>query len=164
MSRLNVRKRIIIKSHDPYYEFDTKGYKKNGEKIRTRLKNYLNKLDNNEQETNRRNKMKKFIRWSIDFSRMGYLDGLAIVDDDLLAEERSNNREVYLGEVLGKHSEIYFDFDQIRINVLSEDQEFINKLLNVIGMSYEQYTIISGYDIFYLEEDDEYHLDKEIEG
>ena len=64
-----------------------------------------------------------------DAGRMGELEGLFISTK----EEISKNigKKVYLGEVLGKHSEVYGTFDETDIGIVSEDQDFINKCYEI---------------------------------
>lgn len=47
-------------------------------------------------------------------------------------EELSKNYEknVYFGEILGKHSEIYGILEKKDITILTDDQDFINKAIN----------------------------------
>jgi uncharacterized protein YrrD len=56
-------------------------------------------------------------------------------------------REVYLGEALGKHSDVYFDLEDGHVTVKSEDINFINQLEDLLG------TDISGYNpLSYIED------------
>ena len=50
MSKQNIRQRIIIKSWDPWWDFNNDGYKRNGAKVRTKLKRYLDKLEEKDNE------------------------------------------------------------------------------------------------------------------
>ena len=88
-------------------------------------------------------------RW--DCGRMGELNGLFVAEESEV--EKLLGQEIYFGEVLGKHSEIYGELEGDDLTVKSDDQDFINKLVNVIGS-----TTISGYnpfDYYYPEDYDE---------
>ena len=69
------------------------------------------------------------------------LDGLFV------AEESDMNaligKEINFGEVLGKHSEIYGTLEDGDITVKSDDQAFIDQLVEIIGNR-----SISGYNPF----------------
>ena len=92
--------------------------------------------------------MKKLYSFFWECGRMGTLDGLFV------AEEAEVNaiigKEIYFGEVLGKHSEIYGRLDEIDLEVKSDDQDFINKLVEIIGDN-----TISGFNpLVYYDPDD----------
>jgi hypothetical protein len=70
---------------------------------------------------------------------MGSLDGVFIYRQenwDKILEACENKTEVYFGEVLGKHSEIYGNLHMNAFEVLSEDQELCKKLLEVFPNGY----------------------------
>lgn len=93
--------------------------------------------------------MKVLAKFYWDCGRMGDVHGLFICDKADL--EAAYGREVYFGEILGKHSEIYGTLEANDITVKSEDQDFIAKLLEIIGSS-----TISGYNpLSYFSEEDE---------
>lgn len=69
--------------------------------------------------------MKKLYRYSESFGRMGSLDGTFVAEEDQMA--KLMGRTVYLGEVLGKHSEITTTLSKKNLKVLTEDQDFITK-------------------------------------
>lgn len=83
--------------------------------------------------------MKRLYQFFWDCGRMGEVDGLFI------AEESEVNsfigKQVYFGEILGKHSEIYGTLDSDDLTVLSEDQEKIEWLEGIM-----QCETISGYN------------------
>ncbi len=68
---------------------------------------------------------KALYKFQCDFGRMGALEGIFVARPEDLAS--AEGRRVYFGEVLGKHSEIWCDFDMDDIKVLTDDQEFIAK-------------------------------------
>jgi len=98
-----------------------------------------------EKENNKKNILYKF-HW--DCGRMGEVEGLFIADP--IEVHAAIGKEVYLGEVLGKHSDVYGTLDEEDLTVLSEDQEFVAKLEEVLGTKN-----ISGYNpLLYIEEEE----------
>lgn len=93
-----------------------------------------------------------------DCGRMGDVEGLFVTTVDEL--EKAYGREIYFGEILGKHSEICGPLERDEITIKSDDQEFIDKLVSIIGSER-----ISGYcplDYFQdEEEDDDYDEDED---
>lgn len=69
----------------------------------------------------------RLVSFSQDYGRMGELDGLFIVDAEewaTLQKIIEEETEIYFGEVLGKHSEIFGRIKPKDIEVRSENQEF----------------------------------------
>ena len=75
--------------------------------------------------------MKKLYSFCWECGRMGDLEGLFIAEENEV--KKLIGKEIYFGEVLGKHSEIYGDLEEKDITVKSDDQEFIAKLREIIG-------------------------------
>jgi hypothetical protein len=69
----------------------------------------------------------KLYRYHEDFGRMGYLSGTFVADDKDVAKVFDDS--VYLGEVLGKHSDINAYIDDKTLTILTDDQDFIRKFL-----------------------------------
>ena len=65
------------------------------------------------------------------FGRMGTYEALFV--DELEMYEKYKDKKVYLGEALGKHSEI--DVELSNLEIVSQDQEFINKIEKVVGFT-----------------------------
>ena len=80
--------------------------------------------------------------------RQGDLDGLFIADSKDV--EQLIGKQIYFGEVLGKHSEIYGTLEDKDLKVESEDQEKIIWLQRLLSNT------ISGYNPF-----DYYHEDQQ---
>lgn len=90
--------------------------------------------------------MKKLYRFYWDCGRMGNLEGIFVSTDEALAS--IVGKRIYFGEVLGKHSEIYGDFEMDDVEELTDDQGFITKAI-------EYGLIPTGFNPFdYLEEED----------
>lgn len=75
--------------------------------------------------------MKKLYRFFWDCGRMGELESLFVAEEEDF--EKCVGIPAYFGEVLGKHSEIEGTLDRSDFEVKSEDQEFIDKLVEIIG-------------------------------
>lgn len=94
--------------------------------------------------------MKKLYRMYFDCGRMGSLEGLFVAEESDM--QNLIGREIYFGEVLGKHSEVYGELEASDITVVSDDQNVIDILVQAVGSE-----SISGYNPFdyYEEEEDE---------
>lgn len=82
--------------------------------------------------------MRKLYRFYWDCGRQGDVDGLFTSEESTVNE--SIGKHVYFGEILGKHSEVHGTLSAEDIEVVSDDQDFIEKLENLLG------TNISGYN------------------
>lgn len=97
--------------------------------------------------------MKKLYSFYWDCGRSGGLSGLFIAEESEV--QKILGKEVYFGEVLGKHSEIYGTVDIDDIEEVSSDTEKVEWLENLLGST------ISGYnplDYFEPDEDEEDEL------
>lgn len=74
-----------------------------------------------------------------DCGRSGAVDGLFVADDKEV--KAAIGKTVYFGEILGKHSEVDGTLTAEDLTIKSEDQAFIEKLVEIIGNS-----TISGYN------------------
>ena len=98
--------------------------------------------------------MLKLYRFCWPQRRGGDVEGLFVEDSDVV--ENAVGSDVYFGEICGNHSDVYGTLDEEDLTVVSEDQEKISWLVDILGRS------ISGYNPFdYIEEQDE--LDEEEE-
>lgn len=70
--------------------------------------------------------MQKIFRYYEHFGRAGDLEGIFVATQEEIDEAPD---DVYFGEVLGKHSEVYTDEWKDHVTVLTDDQEFIAKAL-----------------------------------
>mgnify|MGYP003442854302 CR=1 FL=1 len=71
--------------------------------------------------------MKKLYKYQESFGRMGDLDGVFVLDQEQY--DRGMGMDIYLGEVLGKHSEITATTSEKTITELTDDQEFIERAI-----------------------------------
>lgn len=69
--------------------------------------------------------MKALFEFRWDCGRMGTLEGLFIAEKEDV--EKAIGKQVYFGEVLGKHSEIYGELEKDEIKLITEDKIVINK-------------------------------------
>lgn len=101
--------------------------------------------------------MKVIVEFAVEYGRMGDLQGLFICEKAAL--EKLYGKEVYFGEVLGKHSEVVVDVDAGCFEIKTEDQDFIAKFIEIMGDG-----TISGYNPFdYIDEDEESDEEEEEE-
>lgn len=92
--------------------------------------------------------MKNLYSFYWDVRRMGSVEGLFICDPETL--ESHYGDDVYFGEILGKHSEIYGTLDREDFELVSDDQEKVEWLFSLLGGS------VSGYNpLDYLSEQEE---------
>jgi len=70
--------------------------------------------------------MKKAIfKFYTDYGRMGHLEGILISTQEKVDKLVESGIEVYFGEVLGKHSEIYGSIDKEDIKFVSDNEEAV---------------------------------------
>lgn len=93
--------------------------------------------------------MKVLAKFYWDCGRSGVIDGLFIAEKSKI--ESAYGKYVYLGEVLGKHSEIYGGLDEGDITIISEDPVVIETLSNL----FEDGTISGFNPLEYIQEDEE---------
>ncbi len=97
--------------------------------------------------------MKKVFRLNVDCGRMGTLTGVFISTQEEVDMLISSKLEVYFGEVLGKHSEIFGAISSNEISVVSDNQEVVKVV--------EENELTNGYNPF---EYSAVHTDSEYEG
>lgn len=82
--------------------------------------------------------MKKLFSFYWDCGRMGGVEGLFIATQDEV--DSAIGKQVYFGEILGKHSEVYGKLDAEDVTLVSEDQDKVQWLEGLLGET------ISGYN------------------
>lgn len=75
--------------------------------------------------------MKVIYEFNWDCGRMGALDGIFIAEKADI--EALIGNEIYFGEALGKHSDIYGTLDATDLTIKTDDQEFIAKFETIMG-------------------------------
>ncbi len=71
------------------------------------------------------------VSMSLDYGRCGDVKGVFLVSKEDFELARKLNPQVYFGEILGKHSEVYCDFNEISFEVKTEDQEKVKALIEM---------------------------------
>lgn len=90
--------------------------------------------------------MKGIYSFYWDCGRSGHIDGLFVADSEDVA--KAIGKEVYFGEVLGKHSEIYGALDANEITLKSDANDHVEMFLHL--------DLSTGYcPLDYLREEDE---------
>lgn len=90
--------------------------------------------------------MEGLYKLHIDCGRQGELKGLFIADVDDMKLLIDSKTEVYFGEVLGKHSEIYGSLDEGHYTLVTTD----NNVINLV----KEFDLESGYNPFHFLEED----------
>lgn len=91
--------------------------------------------------------MKTLYRFYWDVGRMGSVEGLFVEDDAVVKEKLGS--DVYFGEILGKHSEIFGVLNESDLETISTDQNFIELLVDRCGKN------VCGYNpLDYMNEDE----------
>ncbi len=81
-----------------------------------------------------------------DFGRMGDLSGVFVANKADVKRLITNKTEIYFGEVLGKHSEVYGCIEKKHLKLVTDNEEFIELFI--------KYDLSNGYNPFdYLDED-----------
>ena len=111
--------------------------------------------------------MKVIVEFFWDCGRMGDLSGLFICEKEDL--KNIEGKEVYFGECLGKYSEISGAISADDFTIKTEDQEFIQKFIEIMGdgtysVESDSTFTISGYNPFdYIDISEDEMLDVELE-
>lgn len=79
-------------------------------------------------------------KFNADYGRMGNLEGVFVAKKSHVKYLIDNKIQVYFGEVLGKHSEVYGELEEKDFKMVSEDKAVIDILLSN--------NLLSGYDPF----------------
>lgn len=87
---------------------------------------------------------KKLFSFFWDCGRMGSLEGLFVATQEDI--DRIMGKEIYFGEVLGKHSEIYGNLSEGDLRVIEIDQEAIDKIVAVTGETISGFNPLDYYE------------------
>ena len=100
--------------------------------------------------------MNNLYSFYVDCGRMGSLDGLFIATQEEV--DKAIGKEMYFGEVLGKHSDVQGTIEAHEITLVSTDQDKVEWLLGLLG------TCVSGFNpLEYISQDDEDYDEDEPE-
>ena len=94
--------------------------------------------------------MKAIYKLNLDCGRYGNLYGIFVADKEYVDTLIDSGIEVYFGEVLGKHSDVYGEIEETDIKLVTDDPIAIE--------IFERYDLSSGYNPF-----DEYATDFDYE-
>lgn len=76
-------------------------------------------------------------KFSWDCGRMGEVEGLFVATEKEI--EKSIGKNVYFGEILGKHSEIYGTLDMEDLDKMDLDTESVEKVTKLLGETWSGY-------------------------
>lgn len=79
--------------------------------------------------------MKGVYEFYLNCGRSGSLEGIFVADSEDVA--KIIGKEVYFGEVLGKHSRVSSNITAGMIELKTNDQDFISKFENIFGEYFE---------------------------
>ena len=82
--------------------------------------------------------MEKLWKFEWECGRQGYVEGVFIADDKDV--ENIIGKQVYFGEILGKHSEVFGIISEVDIVELTDNSDVITVLKESVGMN------IGGYN------------------
>jgi hypothetical protein len=89
----------------------------------------------------------KLYRYYEDCGRMGSIEGLFFLTDEEVAKYKQHTECLYWDELLGKHSEGYFDFSDDTLTVIDLPEEAAKTLYDLLGK------VVSGpFDFDYFDE------------
>lgn len=98
--------------------------------------------------------MKGIYTYYQDYGRSGELSGIFVADSEDIA--KLVGKDIYFGEILGKHSEVTARIGEGDIELKVEDQDFIARFEAIFGENYESgVNPLSYYDPDRYEEDEE---------
>lgn len=86
-------------------------------------------------------KQKAVYKFYADYGRQGELEGLFVETKKRVQALIESEVEVYFGEVLGKHSEVYGKIEQKEIILVSDNPEAVDIV--------EKYNLENGYNPFH---------------
>lgn len=100
--------------------------------------------------------MNNLYSFYVDCGRMGSLDGLFIATQEQV--DSAIGKQMYFGEVLGKHSEVQGTLEAHEVTLVSSDQDKVDWLLNLLG------TRVSGFNpLEYIQDQEEEDWDGDEE-
>lgn len=96
---------------------------------------------------------------------MGDVEGLFIATEDEV--KNAIGKEIYFGEILGKHSKIYGTFDEKDVQKLDLDSETVEKVTKLLGKKWSGYNPLHYVQYFcekcgYKYHTDEFNLENNI--
>jgi len=86
-------------------------------------------------------------RLNFDCGRQGSLSGIFVADKDEVKRLVESQKEIYFGEVLGKHSEICGPVEESDIEMVTDNSAAV--------MVFTEFNLATGYNPFDYEENEE---------
>ncbi|KAA9007242.1 hypothetical protein D3C73_184980 [compost metagenome] len=80
---------------------------------------------------------KYLYKFGWDCGRMGDVEGLFVATEEEIKD--AIGKEVYFGEILGKHSEIFGTFDESDIEKLDISPDAVNEVSKYLGETWSGY-------------------------
>lgn len=100
----------------------------------------------------------KLYRYYEDYGRMGAIEGLFFLTDEEAEKYKNYSGAIYWDELLGKHSEGYFNFSEDTLEVIELPEEVVATLYDKLGK------VLSGpFDFEYFDEIIQERMDEEAE-
>ena len=91
--------------------------------------------------------MKAIFKFDFDCGRVGNLYGLFVAEKEDVAKLIESKRDVYFGEVLGKHSRIVGPVEDRDITMISDDSELVAKVEELnMEVGFNPVQIAADYD------------------
>jgi nucleosome binding factor SPN SPT16 subunit len=88
----------------------------------------------------------KLFEWYLDCGRMGSIQGVFVASQDEVDE--AVGKRFYLGEVLGKHSEVYGEFDANELSTYDVSDAFVEEFSETFpnGFGFNPFDYINSED------------------
>lgn len=84
--------------------------------------------------------MKAIYKLNLDCGRHGSLYGIFVADKEYVDTLIDSEIEIYFGEVLGKHSDVYGEIEETDIKLVTDDVKVVNM--------FEEYELSTGVNPF----------------
>lgn len=90
--------------------------------------------------------MKKLYKFQWDCGRQGSVEALFVEEEETV--RAAVGKTIEFGEVLGKHSDVHGTLEEADLEMVTDDQDFLLKLVQVIG----KFTVSGHNPLSYMEE------------
>jgi hypothetical protein len=88
-------------------------------------------------------------KFELDFGRMGEVTSIFVATEEEI--EEALGKQIYFGEILGKHSEVFCDLEREHLKKIEIDSDAVTKVVAELGRTWSGYNPLEYID----EEDDE---------
>lgn len=107
----------------------------------------------NEKEKYNNTNNKKLYSMAVDYGRTGSVNGLFIADQKDV--DKIIGKEIYFGEILGKHSEVEFTMKREYLSVVSDDVYLVTLLEKLCGKTISGYNPVNIWEENIAEDEDD---------